>query len=183
LKCMQPALLLVCACVCSCVCVCVVAVCACVRACVRACVCVQELVRKLLLSAVVVLIDEGSPLQVTLAVLVSGWAHVLHGMYKPWGVGSVMYRLQHGSLFVTSFVFLMGLLFKVNGVSSSSPTYSALAGVMLLLCATFVVWWLAVAVAALAKTVSMERAKRKRLGESSPQCSTNPHVSFALAVD
>ena len=46
-------------------------------------------------------------LQVTLAVLVSGWAHVLHAMFKPWGAGSVMYVLQHGSLFVTSFVFLM----------------------------------------------------------------------------
>ena len=45
--------------------------------------------------------------QVTLAVLVSGWAHVLHAMYKPWGKGSHMYMLQHGSLFVTSFVFLM----------------------------------------------------------------------------
>ena len=52
-------------------------------------------------------------MQVTLAVLVSGWAHVLHAVYKPWGAGSAMYALQHGSLFVTSFVFLMGLLFKV----------------------------------------------------------------------
>ena len=103
---------------------------------------VEELVRKLFLSAVVVLIESGSPLQVrvvgavtvhshrtvaivitvglkrrhaallwrsqiTLAVLVCGWAHVLHAMYKPWGAGTVMYALQHGSLFVTSFVFLM----------------------------------------------------------------------------
>ena len=100
---------------------------------------VEELVRKLLLSAVVVLVESGSPLQVrvdaspdavanvsvtrhrdtwvlyrycllsqvTLAVLVSGWAHVLHAVYKPWGEGSHMYMLQHGSLFVTSFVFLM----------------------------------------------------------------------------
>jgi hypothetical protein len=30
--------------------------------------------------------------------------------------------VQHGALFVTSFVFLMGLLFKVDGVSSSSST-------------------------------------------------------------
>lgn len=68
---------------------------------------VEELVRKLLLSAVVVLIEPGSPLQVTLAVLVCSWAHVLHAAYQPWGRGSVMYTLQHGSLFVTSFVFLM----------------------------------------------------------------------------
>ena len=45
--------------------------------------------------------------QVTLAVMVSGWAHVLHAVYKPWGPGTTMYQLQHGSLFVTTFVFLM----------------------------------------------------------------------------
>ena len=39
--------------------------------------------------------------------LVSGWAHVLHAIYKPWGAGTVKYRIQHGSLFVTTFVFLM----------------------------------------------------------------------------
>jgi hypothetical protein len=107
---------------------------------------VEELLRKLLLSAVVVLIDEGSPLQVTLAVLVSGWAHVLHAMYKPWGVGSVLYRLQHGSLFVTSFVFLMGLLFKVDGVSTASGTYSFLTFVMFAFCVVFVAAWLVVVV-------------------------------------
>jgi hypothetical protein len=104
---------------------------------------VEELLRKLLLSAVVVLIDEGSPLQVTLAVLVSGWAHVLHAIYKPWGGGSVLYSLQHGALFVTSFVFLMGLLFKVDGVSSSSGTYSALSGIMVMLCTAFMAAWVA----------------------------------------
>ena len=79
-----------------------------------------------------------------MAVLVSGWAHVLHAVYKPWGSGSVMYALQHGSLFVTTFVFLMGLLFKVNGVASSSTSYTALSAVMLALCVCFVVAWLAV---------------------------------------
>ena len=75
---------------------------------------VEELVRKLLLSAVVVLFDAGSPLQITLAVIVCSWAHVIHGVYKPWGSSSVLYGLQHMSLLVTSFVFLMGLLFKVR---------------------------------------------------------------------
>ena len=57
----------------------------------------EELLRKLLLSAIVVLFESGSPLQATLAVLVSAWAHILHAVYKPWGIGSVMYRLQHGT--------------------------------------------------------------------------------------
>jgi hypothetical protein len=119
---------------------------------------VEELLRKLLLSAVVVLIDEGSPLQVTLAVLVSGWAHVLHAQYKPWGGGSVLYSLQHGALFVTSFVFLMGLLFKVDGVSSSSGTYSALSGIMVTLCVVFVAAWVGVIVW---RVVAMWWSRRK----------------------
>jgi hypothetical protein len=119
---------------------------------------VEELLRKLLLSAVVVLIDEGSPLQVTLAVLVSGWAHVLHAVYKPWGAGSVLYSLQHGSLFVTSFVFLMGLLFKVDGVSSSSRTYGALSGLMVALCVAFVAAWVA---AIASRVVYMWRRQRQ----------------------
>ena len=52
----------------------------------------------------------------TLAVLVCGWAHVLHAVYKPWASQPSMYRLQHASLGLTSFVFLMGLLFKVGTV-------------------------------------------------------------------
>jgi hypothetical protein len=119
---------------------------------------VEELLRKLLLSAVVVLIDEGSPLQVTLAVLVSGWAHVLHAQYKPWGAGGLLYNLQHGALFVTSFVFLMGLLFKVDGVSSSSGTYSALSGIMVTLCTAFMAAWVAVIAV---RVTDMWRAARK----------------------
>ncbi len=125
----------------------------------------EELVRKLLLSAVVVLIEEGSPLQVTLAVLVSGWAHVLHAQYKPWGGGSVLYRLQHGALFVTSFVFLMGLLFKVEGVSSSTVTYGALSGIMVALCAAFIAAWVAVVVK---ETMSMWRALHRNTAVSEP---------------
>jgi hypothetical protein len=123
---------------------------------------VEELLRKLLLSAVVVLIDEGSPLQVTLGVLVSGWAHVLHAQYKPWGDGSVLYSLQHGALFVTSFVFLMGLLFKVDGVSSSSGTYTALSGIMVTLCVAFMAAWVIVILVRVALMWRDVRSSRKR---------------------
>jgi hypothetical protein len=122
---------------------------------------VEELLRKLFLSAVVVLIDEGSPLQVTLAVLVSGWAHVLHAMYKPWGVGTVLYGLQHGALFVTSFVFLMGLLFKVQGVSSDTDTFDTLSTIMLLLCAVFLVAWLTAVFHGIFVTWRRRRAARQ----------------------
>jgi hypothetical protein len=102
---------------------------------------VEELLRKLFLSAVVVFVNPGSPLQVTMAVLISGWAHVLHAVYKPWGVGHRTYLVQHGSLFVTSFVFLMGLLFKVQSVDTTSAAYTTMSVTMLLLCVGFVVWW------------------------------------------
>ena len=93
----------------------------------------------------------------------SGWAHVLHAMYKPWGAGTAMYALQHGSLFVTTFVFLMGLLFKVNGVSSTAPVYSALSAIMLLLCTVFLVCWIVVVLAAIAKRSPVLSASIRRL--------------------
>jgi hypothetical protein len=95
---------------------------------------VEELIRKLLLTAVAVLMDAGSPLQVrcpyvslsphaaaaaaaaaaglpvtthvtpasmtrvvpcvpqvTLAIVISGWAHVVHATFKPWGAGTLTY--------------------------------------------------------------------------------------------
>jgi hypothetical protein len=135
---------------------------------------VEELLRRLCLTAVVVLMDPGSPLQVTLAVLFSGWAHVLHAVYKPWVIpGSTAvrhtYMVQHGSLLVTSFVFLMGLLFKVEGVSSKSPVYDALSVVMLLLCVGFMVWWLTamfaqVCVTVVRRRVAIRNAKKASSG-------------------
>ncbi len=79
--------------------------------------------RKLLLSGVAVLLDVSTPIQVTLAVMVCGWAHVLHAVYKPWGNDSPTYMLQHLSLFATSFVFTIGLLFKVQGVAETSSGF------------------------------------------------------------
>ena len=61
--------------------------------------------------------------QVTLAVMISGWAHVLHAVFKPWGTASITYKLQHLSLFTTTFVFLLGLLFKANGVDAKDTTF------------------------------------------------------------
>jgi hypothetical protein len=81
--------------------------------------------RKLWLTAIVVLMPTGIPLQVTTAVLISGWSHVAHALWKPWkdgGLASSTYVLQHASLFVTSFVFLMGLMFKVDGVGHETGT-------------------------------------------------------------
>ena len=42
----------------------------------------EELIRKLLLTGVAVLMDTKNPVQITLAVMISGWAHVVHSVYK-----------------------------------------------------------------------------------------------------
>ena len=72
-----------------------------------------------------------------------------------------MYLLQHGSLFVTSFVFLMGLLFKVNGVSQASSTYGALSAVMLSMCVAFLSVWLAAVLHAMNGVLKREAAGRR----------------------
>lgn len=43
------------------------------------------------------------------------WFHVAHAIFKPWGAGTATYRVQHFAEFVTTFIFVMGLLFKVKG--------------------------------------------------------------------
>ena len=107
---------------------------------------VCELVRKFLLSAFVVLLAEGSPLQVTFAVLVSAWAHVAHALWKPWrgvgddGSGKYTYALQHGSLLITAFVFIMGLLFKLDSVGRDGGVYGFLSWSMVVASVLFVHW-------------------------------------------
>jgi hypothetical protein len=120
----------------------------------------EELLRKLLLTGIAVLMDKGSPIQITLAVLVCGWAHVLHAVYKPWDVGTGTYHMQHFSLFVTTFVFTMGLLFKVQGVSQSSPAYHGLAVVMLFLCISFAACWSVSMVVGVVSTLVKKRKVR-----------------------
>ena len=74
--------------------------------------------------------------QITLAVMISGWSHVIHAIYKPWGAASPTYKIQHLSLFTTTFVFVMGLLLKVNGVAQQTT------GFRVRCCAgSGVVWW------------------------------------------
>ena len=110
-------------------------------------------------------------------------------MYKPWGKGSVLYMLQHGSLFVTSFVFLMGLLFKVKGVVATSPVYNALSTVMLAMCTTFLAVWLGLMCHRIALTVVSQYPKslvlswyrrlcRRRFGLGAPVAITRSRSSI-----
>jgi hypothetical protein len=101
----------------------------------------EELLRKLLLICCVVVLDEKSPLQVFAAVFVCALAHVLHAAFEPWGVWSQTYTLQHLSLLSTTFVFVMGLLFKSGSLSNTSVSGSVLSAVMLAMCSVFVVAW------------------------------------------
>ena len=93
--------------------------------------------------------------------LISAVAHVLHGVYEPWGVGTQTYYVQHLSLFVTTFVFTMGLLFKVQGVSQASGVYAGLAALMLLLCLSFGVVWLGCMVTGVVKSLQRRRMAKR----------------------
>ena len=74
---------------------------------------VEELIRKLLLSSLVVVFDKRSPVQVAVAVFICCVAHVLHATWKPY-MDPAVYRLQHGFLFATFSTFFLGLCFKVG---------------------------------------------------------------------
>lgn len=80
---------------------------------------VVELLRKLTLTSLVLFFNAGSPFQITFALVVCTYAHVAHGMYRPF-VERSSYLLQHFSLGTTTFVFVMGLLFKVEGFGDDS---------------------------------------------------------------
>jgi hypothetical protein len=102
--------------------------------------------------------------QVTLAVLVSALAHVLHAVYMPWGLSSQTYYVQHMSLFVTTFVFTMGLLFKVKGVSQASGVFAGLSALMLLLCVGFGVVWVSTMLVGVVHTVRRNRLTKRLSG-------------------
>jgi len=78
-----------------------------------------ELVRKLMLTCVLTLLDPTTPVPLTLAVLVSALAQVLHAAYKPF-TERKYYVLQHASLACTLLVFTIGLMFKVKQTGMGS---------------------------------------------------------------
>lgn len=109
---------------------------------------VAELLRKLVLTSLILLFfDQGSALQVTFALLVSAFAHVAHALWRPY-TDRRAYLLQHGSLAVTTLVYValpaagargcltgvrcrryaFGLLFKVRGFSQGATGTSTTAG-------------------------------------------------------
>ena len=97
-----------------------------------------------------------------------GWAHVLHAIYKPWGRKSPTYAIQHMSLFTTTFIFTMGLLFKVGGVSTDQGSYRFLTFVMLLLCISFALVWIVAMTKGVVVTLRRRRLLRKGLSNSLP---------------
>ena len=122
---------------------------------------VAELLRKLVLTSLILLFfDSGSALQVTFALVVSAFAHVAHSLWRPY-TDRAAYMLQHGSLAVTTLVYATGLLFKVRGLTStqargagasttagdsSADVFSGLGLLLVLMCAAFLLWALALVV-------------------------------------
>jgi hypothetical protein len=112
---------------------------------------VEETVRKLLLSTVVAVRWRvtASPLQPAVALLICIWAHLLHTVFKPWGVGSSVYVLQHCSLAATTAVFFLGTLVKLDGIGRKSLEFRGLTTMLLLLIIVAVVLALGLVVAQL----------------------------------
>ena len=61
---------------------------------------------------------------------------------------------------------LQGLLFKVDGVSTTAPVYAFLSAGMLTLCVGFLTWWLAVVVVRIARQLPWSRMWLHRMGVS-----------------
>jgi hypothetical protein len=117
---------------------------------------VEEMLRRLLLVSVVVFVDSGSVSREVVAVCVCLVAQVLHGVFKPWGPGSVAYVLQHGALGVTSVVFWCGLMLKCGAVRSGSGWDAVLWGMVGVGCGIVLVCWLAVISYALVRAVRVK---------------------------
>jgi hypothetical protein len=147
---------------------------------------VEELVRKLFLTSIVVLLNTHQPLQIALAVLVSFSCHTLHAVYEPWGAGSQTYALQHAALLSLSFVFFVGLLFKSETISSTSQLGLALSVIMLTISVAFILSWVFVMIRAVVigyraeKRLSMFAARESERKQQDVMVLSNPIVGSHL---
>ena len=105
-----------------------------------------------------------------------------HVFLQPWGTGSQTYYIQHFSLLTTTFIFVMGLLFKVNGVSQASPAFHGLSVMMVLLCISFGLSWVVCMTAGVAATIRRKRAVKKGLRLSGPDTRADVLTENALMV-
>jgi hypothetical protein len=80
-----------------------------------------ELVRKLILSSVLLLFDQGSPWQIALAALFSIACHLVYTHCRPMKDPRT-HVLQHISLGLTTLNFFIGLMLKVEAVSASDAS-------------------------------------------------------------
>jgi hypothetical protein len=75
-----------------------------------------DLVRKLLLSSVIVFLARGSPLQTVIGLLISVFFHILHAQLNPYKE-PLHNILQHASMAVTSLTLVAGLCIQLQAVS------------------------------------------------------------------
>lgn len=104
----------------------------------------SQLLRKLILSSVIVVFNKRSPKQVAVAVLVCAYSHLAHGVIKPFtgpGGDRKAYFLQHMLLGCTFLLFFFGLVIKMEGVFSDSgvaakdlPVVQSLAYTLIIAC-------------------------------------------------
>lgn len=77
---------------------------------------------QLLLTTMAIFFEPNDPLQVAFAVAVSFAAAVHHASFRPFRTADshAAYYLQHGSLCTTFFVFVMAIVYKINGSGDSA---------------------------------------------------------------
>lgn len=97
-----------------------------------------ELLRKLLLTSLALFFSPNDPLQLLYAILVSFAAAVGHAALKPFAHSRRAYWLQHLSLWATFCLFVMGLLYKVEGLDTDTPAFQALTYALVVVCGGFI---------------------------------------------
>lgn len=91
----------------------------------------EELVRRLCLASLVVLFDKQSPVQVAFACMVSVAALTLHALYRP--MERVAYLFQLACLQATFVTFLVGMLWKLEGIETGGTSNELLTWLVVIL--------------------------------------------------
>jgi len=75
-----------------------------------------ELIRKFLLTGLIVIVGNGSSFSLIVAILISMFAHLLHTYYKPY-LDHANQELQHLVMSAIVFTLFSGLVLKINAAS------------------------------------------------------------------
>ncbi len=73
----------------------------------------------------------------------------MHGAYKPWGSGTLLYAMQHLALGLVTSVFACGLMFKVGALRIGELEHVTTEYVLAITCFVFILMWIVTVVTSL----------------------------------